>query len=218
MTIQKLLDSTLNLSTRVVYVVDPPIFCYDNNDNEKIIAPASHWASSAADRLKGAFLSTGAIVEDANVHDTLGLCLLVKAPVKDLFNNNNIDPYKYSLCASIEYYYKTRRDGTYICNNIKCEDVQNVGIANGCNAGTYSYYLDLPILNDYYQKQKLKELKNNVFWAYDKTRLTNFKNLKTITSTDITKLFPSTLTTPNTTFDKLNKLLKEKYGKTITGR
>lgn len=224
--LKSLFNQNINQQNRVVIVVDPPVHCYHSNDGEKIISPASHWASSAADKVKGQFIN-GGIVEDANFHEKLGLCLLVNRPLENVFFYNKINKCGFSVCAQIHSYYSIK-DHIYIYNDIKLEDYTNVGIISGCNIGTHTFNVDLPNINTYYSNlksrrinSKLREyvkLKNQYGSLYIddinkyQEKLNNWKMVPKFNQEDLNKLFPNVM--PSEKLKKINTLLGREYGKT----
>lgn len=226
--LKKLFEQNQYQQNRVVIVVDPPVHCYHSHDNEKCISPASHWSSSAADRVKGLFIEDG-IVEDANFHEKLGLCLLVNRPLNTVYDCG-ITGYGFSVCAQIHSYYSIKNH-IYVYNDIKLDSYSNVGISNGCNIGTHTYNIDLPNINTYYSNLKSKELNSsyrenvkyhNRYGNYENSvnksfeRLNNWKEVPKFNSEDLQKLFPNVV--PSEKLKKINTLLGREYGKTSTGR
>ena len=198
--------TSAGLQTRMVYVVDPPVFTYDNNDNEKIITPANAWASAAAEKIKGKILETGGYVEDAQIHPNLGLCLLVNNRIDQITDYNNL--IKYSLCASIEY-FPLQNKHIYYCDSARCEDVMFRGIDSGCNSATHSYYVDFPNLHNIMRNKKLKGLKRYNSYYSDIQRYNNFKNIKHFDHQDLLTLFPNIKQQNQKEFSKINKIIKE---------
>ena len=206
----KLILDNHNMINQVVVVVDPPVYTYHSVDNEKLISMPHNWHSAAADKLKGKFIEEG-IVVDANVHDELGLCLLVNRPLSKTFEygRTTISSYGYSVCASIESYYKTKKH-IYQLTNIKCEDYQSVALSYGCNVGTQTYNIDIPEINKKFVALKTREIRNNN-WRNDCVeRLDSWKKIHKFNSVDLKKLFPNVV--PNKALAEINKLIKEQHG------
>lgn len=228
--LKSLFNQNINQQNRVVIVVDPPVHCYHSNDNEKCISPASHWASSAADKVKGLFLN-GGIIEDANFHEKLGLCLLVNRPIENVFNYDKIQGYGFSVCAQIHSYYSIKNH-IYIYKDIKLEDYSNVSIDAGCNIGTHTFNVDLPNINTYYSNLKTrkisKKLRENINYMKEyginyqyhvnlySEKLKNWKDVPKFNQDDLNKLFPNVV--PSEKLKKINTLLGREYGKSAAGR